>query len=667
MSSPSSSHDPAPNLAWVKQNELLGSPTREQVRTVIDRLSESQSSAGEAGKIFLERCKWIVEHTADRVNTQQVFIASVIRTITGAEEARDGQVEAVRRLVYLKSDTVLIAATGYGKSAVLQAFTAITGLITIQIVPLTKLGETQVDSIKKEVPGSTPVFVDSDTFLKEYILQHAGFGADVNIIRTSVDRPEISLVVQPLLRGSIRDYRRLEFLFEDASPQATRAIPKTVIYVDSKPQLLAVRFHLINHLVSKYGFSKPAAREVIMRYDADVRPVDKDRIFDQFSQENSAGRVMLATISFGMGLNIPDIRRIVQFNLPPNTSLSDIWQRVGRAMRKQTGQGIAYIFAPYWAFDNLGTSESVPKTPRPKPRRRQTQAQLVQARLAHVPRISSGLREMTLAERDGDDDAASQASDVSQADSLASHDSAAEQRDDPRLTLSEASQNLFEIDNKVKWSKQDEANRSKLSPAVSAFLNSSCFRKSILEYLQEPVDDPDLEYKRPVETIHCCNACNNDLGRIPSLEPRTKASSNKPQAGSFSGVALCKDQAQSLAPNVRHDLIGELFLDSKLQYAIAKQFSSRKQYLPFSNVNGLVEKVPELSTWEYLDEHGPALVNFCIQSTLTVRQRWEAKKEEMRQKREARKQAASSSSLVPASRRATSEDASPSATRIRQA
>lgn len=187
-------------------------------------------------------------------------------------------------------------------------------------------------------------------------------------------------------------------------------------------------------------------------------------------------------------------------------------------MRKEEGQGIAYIFVPYWAFDYLGTSESVPKAPRAKmPRHCQLQA--------HAPRISSGLREMTLVERDGDDDAASQ---PSEADSLVSQESMAEQQQGIPPTVTMESQNLFEITTKVKWSRQDEINRAKLNPSVSAFLNALCFRKSMLSYLQEPLDDDDLKYKVVVEREGCCNACNNDLGTIPPLEPRSKATDAKP-------------------------------------------------------------------------------------------------------------------------------------------
>ena len=53
-------------------------------------------------------------------------INDTICHITKAKEARNGQVEAVYRLVQEKRDTILVTATGYGKSAVLYAFTALT-------------------------------------------------------------------------------------------------------------------------------------------------------------------------------------------------------------------------------------------------------------------------------------------------------------------------------------------------------------------------------------------------------------------------------------------------------------------------------------------------------------------------------------------------------------
>ncbi|KAK3360810.1 hypothetical protein B0T24DRAFT_692776, partial [Lasiosphaeria ovina] len=279
---------------------------------------------------------------------------------------RAGQIRAVARLVFENADTVLVAATGYGKSAVLYACSALIHKITVQIVPLTKLGENQCEAIAKDVAGARPVWIDADTHLKatiwsevregkythvllspeqavsakfkavlrdpgfhtrvglfaidelhivgewrefreestylyslrallpraipwfgctatldgdnqEFILKHAGFDRQrLEIIRTSIDRPEISIVVQPLVRGYINDFRRLNFLLEGATTATVREIPKTIVYIDSKPRLSEARYSLCRYAQEVYGFSKEFSRKVIQRYDADVRDADQN-------------------------------------------------------------------------------------------------------------------------------------------------------------------------------------------------------------------------------------------------------------------------------------------------------------------------------------------------------------------------------------------------------
>ena len=78
---------------------------------------------------------------ADEPSNLDEHINETICAITSAPEARSGQIQAVKSLVYHQKDTILVAATGYGKSAVLYAVGALTKKITIQIVPLSKLGQ----------------------------------------------------------------------------------------------------------------------------------------------------------------------------------------------------------------------------------------------------------------------------------------------------------------------------------------------------------------------------------------------------------------------------------------------------------------------------------------------------------------------------------------------
>jgi superfamily II DNA or RNA helicase len=56
----------------------------------------------------------------------------------------DLQVDCLRRLVYEEGDVILIAKTGFGKSIILHAFSVLTGLTTLQIIPLNKLGGEQL-------------------------------------------------------------------------------------------------------------------------------------------------------------------------------------------------------------------------------------------------------------------------------------------------------------------------------------------------------------------------------------------------------------------------------------------------------------------------------------------------------------------------------------------
>ena len=56
----------------------------------------------------------------------------------------DGQIEAIRSLAVDQQDLILIAPTGWGKSAVFQAIPALRGGICLIIMPLNLLEEGQV-------------------------------------------------------------------------------------------------------------------------------------------------------------------------------------------------------------------------------------------------------------------------------------------------------------------------------------------------------------------------------------------------------------------------------------------------------------------------------------------------------------------------------------------
>ncbi|KAK0728530.1 hypothetical protein B0T26DRAFT_738850 [Lasiosphaeria miniovina] len=465
-----------------------------------------------------------------------------------------------------RNDTVLVAATGYGKSAVLYAFSAITKLTTIQIVPLTKLGKNQRDDIARAVASSKPVWIDSNTFLKNpNVWNEVKAGEYIHMLLS----PEQA--INPKFKAVLRDpdfHSKLGLFAIDE----LHMINEWREFREEFTHIYTLRA-LMPRRIPFFG------SKVIRRYDADVSPTDQEIMFKDFPNRDTDRRIVLASVSLGMGMDIPDVERVIQFGIPPGQSLSDIWQRFRRAMRKCEGQGEAILFAPYYLFDQLGTLNK----PLPKPRGRGR-------RQPHIPAIPSRLQnQLQLIERDDDamSEAGSEASVTSQASDVS-------QAVIPE-PVDEEFRGLFDYRERLKWSKPDIVAREKMDQNILGFLSATCFRDYILKYLQEPMEAPQLEYKRPVNKELCCNSCNQSLGRIAPLPPRQQGE-NKPQAGSFSGIALYKARG--------------------------------KKELPFTNWEGLVTKVPALNDWEHQDEHGEQLVMFCDEpeSVDKIHEIWGAQK-----------------------------------------
>src|SRR5216117_474930 len=139
-----------------------GSPTSEYVLQVINLLYNTTCPASDllSSSEARERIRWILNQTKDSgdVALQKEFVRVVVTLILNSgtrnggssRVPRHGQLEAIWRLVYQRGDTILIAKTGYGKTIVLQAVSVITCKVTIQIVPLSRLGSSQVDDLRAE-------------------------------------------------------------------------------------------------------------------------------------------------------------------------------------------------------------------------------------------------------------------------------------------------------------------------------------------------------------------------------------------------------------------------------------------------------------------------------------------------------------------------------------
>lgn len=334
---------------------------------------------------------------------------------------RPEQVRTLRRLIFGKADTLLIARTGFGKSLIFHTYSILTRKITLQIIPLSKLGEEQLSDIQKlgytnpclitsenkkkekdlierfqkcefihvllgPEQASSKTFRDAlrdphlqaqiglvaidechlvkqwrefraeftmlyelrailrqdvvwfgcsrtlDQEAEEVVLQQAGFrplGCHVyqtEVIRTSINRANISVCFLPIPRGKLSSYKALYFLLDNATVEGAPIpdqIPKTIVFIDSLRKINTLAEYLRQALLDK-TISQPSgqqytiAREkvfcvydIVQTFTAHVSEYDRDLRYTEFKKPSSATRIMIVTTSLGMGVNIADVEQVV--------------------------------------------------------------------------------------------------------------------------------------------------------------------------------------------------------------------------------------------------------------------------------------------------------------------------------------------------------------------
>lgn len=106
------------------------------------------------------------------VHLQEDVIRACLQRILSFEREgeeripRPEQVRTLRRLIFAQSDVLLIARTGFGRSLIFHANSILTSKITIQPIPLTKLGDEQLANIRR-FTGAKPCLVDAKTRSEE--------------------------------------------------------------------------------------------------------------------------------------------------------------------------------------------------------------------------------------------------------------------------------------------------------------------------------------------------------------------------------------------------------------------------------------------------------------------------------------------------------------------
>jgi hypothetical protein len=203
---------------------------------------------------------------------------------------------------------------------------------------------------------SVPLFGCSATLPAHvllYIHKSVGLTSDAILCERSVDRLNITLMTAPIKRGELTSRNPLEFIIPDGAREWSRegpgpmfnpmTIPKTLVFIDNRDDCNDITTQLIR-LFPEWTRSPQLhfAQDIVSEYHTGISSQKRDDTLRSF--RDGYCRILVCTDAVGMGVDIPDIARVIQWKIPSWLSPSSLWQRIGRAARNPALYGLAVVF-----------------------------------------------------------------------------------------------------------------------------------------------------------------------------------------------------------------------------------------------------------------------------------------------------------------------------------
>ena len=199
------------------------------------------------------------------------------------------------------------------------------------------------------------------------------FDPDVKVQRTSIDRPELLFRIGWIPKKA--GYKPLRFLFAadekttESVYQRLSEIPKTIIFFDSRKDAHTAAEECQAWLQDiKPEWTYDNVTQSLKTFHRNTASANKDAILTEFGKEGARSqvRVIFATEALGMGVDLRDIRRTVQWGVPIGEHAATQLQRGGRASRDKL-DGEMIMLLPEWVSGERSSG--------PKQRRSQKQGQ----------------------------------------------------------------------------------------------------------------------------------------------------------------------------------------------------------------------------------------------------------------------------------------------------
>ena len=173
----------------------------------------------------------------------------------------------------------------------------------------------------------------------EYIRATLHLHTPVHLYKRILDRPNITYMVQEIKKKRFQELDILLPSGEVVAVASVQDIPKTMIFVDKIDEGILIAEYLQLLLPQHMSHQE---NEIIRPFSSNLQASTREYFMDEFRNGNT--RMLVCTDAAGMGVNIPDVARAIQWKISDHLVLAALLQRIGRAGREKRLPAVAIVF-----------------------------------------------------------------------------------------------------------------------------------------------------------------------------------------------------------------------------------------------------------------------------------------------------------------------------------